>query len=76
MFFVHLSDTELVHLLGEHCPVLSYDAFDQLTYDFLSDYCDSHIIDDCDPDLNTLQNLIIPQTVYNMINKNLSYLFL
>lgn len=56
MFFAHLSDTDLVHLLADYCPVLNYNAFNQLTYDFLCDYCDSHFLDDYDPELNHLQN--------------------
>ncbi len=64
MSFPHLIDYEVIHLLGDFSPILNFDEFNNLTYDSHNDYSYSYVSDDCDPELNNLNNISFPYSDY------------
>lgn len=64
IFFPHLSDREVIELFGTHeSSTLSFDEFNRIEFNFLAD-ADSNDLISCDPESNSLCDLVLTNSEY------------
>lgn len=65
MFFSHLNVEEIIQLLGDDfSSTLEIDEFSMLSYKFINDCEDFPMLNDYDPEVNNLCNIIRPSSDY------------